>query len=67
MYATSKNLMILPFLLALKLTITNHAVFAKTAGLLDKTAKFQKCPTIFVSLSDSMSDEKINPENSQTV
>ena len=35
------------------------AVFAKTAGLSDKTAKFQECPANFVSLQDSVSDEKL--------
>ena len=37
---------------------THSPVFAKTAGLSDKTAKFQKCPANFVSLPDSMSNEK---------
>ena len=32
------------------------SVFAITAGLLDKTAKFQKCTANFVNLPDSMSD-----------
>ena len=32
-------------------------VFAKTACLSDKTAKFQKCPAIFVSLSEKSIQE----------
>ena len=36
----------------------SFAVFTKTAGLSDKTAKFQKCQANFVSLPDSMSDKK---------
>ena len=38
---------------------THSAVFAKTIGLSDKTAKFRKCPANFVSLPDSMSDETL--------
>ena len=34
------------------------SVFAKTAGLSDKTDKFQKCPANFVSLPVSMSEEE---------
>ena len=45
----------------------NQPVFAKTAGLSDKTARFQKCPANFVSLPDSMSDEKLIQKNAQTV
>ena len=44
-----------------------NQVFAKTAGLSDKTAKFRKCLAIFVSLPDSMSDEKLIQKNAQTV
>ena len=39
-------------------------VFAKTAGLSDRTAKFQNC---LVNLSDSMSDKKLIQKNVQTV
>ena len=52
---------------ALKQFSMPQTVFAKTAGLTDKTAKFQKCPANFVSLSDSMSDEKLNHKNALTV
>ena len=31
----------------------------KTAGLSDKTTKFQECPANFVSLPDNVSDEKL--------
>ena len=41
------------------LSRTSNTVFAKTAGLSDKTAKFRKCPMNFVSLPDSLSDEKL--------
>ena len=34
-------------------------VIAETADLSDKTAEFHKCPANFVSLPDSMSDEKL--------
>ena len=44
------------------LSRTSNTVFAKTAGLSDKTAKFRKCPMNFVSLPDSLSDENYNPE-----
>ena len=46
------------------------AVFKKTTGLSDKTAKFRKCPANLVSLPDSMSDsptKNYNPENALTV
>ena len=35
----------------------------KTSGLLDKTAKFKKCMANFVSLLNSMSDEKLIQTN----
>ena len=44
-----------------------QAVFVKTAGLSDKTAKFQKCLANFVSLPARMSDEKLIQKNTQTV
>ena len=62
------------FIIILQVTDLNHGslvsqfnfvcctVFAKTAGLSDKTARFPKCPANFVSLPDSMSDEKFNPD-----
>ena len=34
-------------------------VFARTACLSDKTSKFLNCPANFVTLPDSMSDEKL--------
>ena len=39
----------------------------KTASLSDKTAKFLKCPANFVSLPDSISDEKLIQKNAQKV
>ena len=38
---------------------TSNTVLAKNDGLSNKTAKFRKCPMNFVSLPDSLSDEKL--------
>ena len=41
------------------LNLLSKTVFVKTVGLSDKTGKFLKCTVNFVSLPDSMSDEKL--------
>ena len=47
--------------------VSEHINHPENPGLSDKTAKFQKCPANFVSLPDSMSDEKLIQKKAQTV